>query len=74
MRTKLFSLFLIVSTIAPAMLYAESGTLSTEDTLRQLILIVSQSEARIKQLESENAILRNEMAKAGIKISLTEYS
>ena len=51
-----------------------TGTLSTEETLKQLILLVSQYDARIKFLESENNILKNEMVKAGIKISLAEYT
>ena len=39
-----------------------------------LNLLLSQYESRIKQLEAENAVLRNEMVKAGIKIPLSEYS
>lgn len=63
-------LFLLpISTFATA-----TGSLSTEETLKQLIVLVSQYDARIKYLESENNILKNEMVKAGIKISLAEYT
>ncbi|MDD2694062.1 MAG: hypothetical protein PHY14_03955 [Candidatus Gracilibacteria bacterium] len=59
----------------PVSVFAEAtGSLSTEETLKQLILLVSQYDARIKFLESENNILKNEMVKAGIKISLAEYT
>ncbi len=61
--------------LLPVSLFATaSGTLSTEDTLKQLILLVSQYDARVKYLEAENNILKNEMVKAGIKIPLSEYS
>lgn len=63
------AVFLPVSTFA-----ASTGSLSTEETLKQLILLVSQYDARIKSLEVENNILKNEMVKAGIKIPLSEYS
>jgi hypothetical protein len=53
---------------------ADTGSLSTEETLKQLILLVSQYDSRLKYLESENALLKNEMMKAGIKIPLTEYT
>ncbi len=42
--------------------------------LSTLNILISQYESRIKQLEAENVVLRNEMVKAGIKIPLSEYS
>lgn len=60
--------------IFPISLFAQSGNLTTEETLKQLILLVSQYDSRIRFLESENAILKNEMMKAGIKIPLTVYT
>ena len=74
MRAKISLTLLLLILASPLVSFAETGSLSSEATLRQLILIVSQDEARIKYLESENALLRNEMVKAGIKISLSDYS
>lgn len=58
-----------ISTFATA-----TGGLSTEETLKQLIILVSQYDARIKSLEAENNMLKNEMVKAGIKIPLTDFT
>ncbi len=49
-------------------------TIDPQSALTQVNLLVSQYEARIKQLEAENSVLRYEMTKAGIKIPLTDYS
>jgi hypothetical protein len=48
--------------------------LDTQETLSKLNLLIIQLEARIKQLQTENTVLRNEMVKAGIKIPLSEFS
>ena len=74
MRAKTSLTLLLLILASPLVSFAETGPLSSEATLKQLILIVSQDEARIKYLESENALLRNEMVKAGIKIPLSDYS
>lgn len=74
MRVKIILMLLSIMAILPLVSFAESGPLSSEATLKQLILIVSQDEARIRYLESENALLKNEMVKAGIKITLSDYS
>jgi hypothetical protein len=69
MRNRLLiSLLLIV----PLSLFAES--IDPQAALTQVNLLVAQYEARIKQLEAENSVLRYEMVKAGIKIPLTDYS
>ncbi len=60
--------------VLPISLFAQTGSLTTEETLKQLILLVSQYDSRIRFLESENTILKNEMMKAGIKIPLTVYT
>lgn len=49
-------------------------TLDPSTAVNTLNLLISQYETRIKQLEAENAVLRNEMMKAGIKIPLSDYS
>lgn len=74
MRAKISFTLLFIALVSPLVSSAESPNLSSEETLKQLILIVSQNESRIKYLESENALLRNEMVKAGIKIPLSDYS
>ncbi len=68
--------FLAISLLSffPVSMFAQSGSLTTEETLKQLILLVSQYDSRIRFLESENTILKNEMMKAGIKIPLTIYT
>mgnify|MGYP001245496029 CR=1 FL=1 len=48
--------------------------LDSRATLSDLTLLITQYEARIKQLQSENEVLRVEMAKAGIRIPLTDLS
>ena len=67
-------LILFFSFLLPVSLFAQSGMLDSQTTLSQINLLVSQYESRIKQLESENAVLRLEMSKANIKIPLIEYS
>lgn len=73
--------YLVVVLLAclPLSVFAETSvnTISSADTdsmVTQLKAIIDQYGARIKALETENAILRNEMMKAGIKIPLTAYS
>lgn len=75
MRTFTRRIFIgIVSFIPFATFATGTGALSTEDTLKQLILIVSQYDARIKVLETENGILKTEIMKAGIKIPMTDFT
>jgi hypothetical protein len=62
---------ILISYISP--ISAADGVDSTA-AVSQLNLLIIQYETRIKQLETENTVLKNEMAKAGIKIPLTEYS
>lgn len=44
------------------------------DPITQTKLLLDQYAARVKFLESENSILREEMRKAGIQIPLSVYS
>lgn len=74
MRIISWIIFFLALILGTNMTSANSGTLSTEETLKQLIILVSQYDSRIKYLESENALLKTEMMKAGIKIPLTDYS
>ena len=56
---------------------ASSGTAQTLDAdsmVTQMTTIINQYGNRIKALEQENAILRNEIMKAGIQIPLSAYS
>lgn len=69
-----FRILLILALVAPAFVAHATTTLDPTAAVSTLNLLISQYESRIKQLESENAILRNEMVKAGIKIPLAEYS
>lgn len=69
-----FRILLILVWIAPAFLVHATPTLDPSWAISTLNLLISQYETKIKQLESENAVLRNEMVKAGIKIPLSEYS
>lgn len=72
MRFRYITLLLL---LVPATLaQASTITLDPSSAVSTLNMLISQYESRIKQLESENAILRNEMMKAGIKIPLNEYS
>lgn len=43
-------------------------------TISDLTLLIEQYNARIRQLEAENVVLKNEIAKAGIKIPLDAFS
>lgn len=65
---------LSLSLLLPISIFAQNGMLDSQTTLAQMSLLVAQYESRIKQLESENSILRNEMTKANIKIPLADYS
>jgi hypothetical protein len=54
---------------------AESMTSADVDSMvNQMKSSIDQYATRIKYLEQENAILRNEVMKAGIKIPLSVYS
>lgn len=65
-------IYLVLLALVPISIGAV--TIDPQSTLSQVNLLISQYEARIKQLEAENSVLRYEMAKAGIKIPLTDYS
>jgi hypothetical protein len=58
----------------PFSLLAENGLVDSNEALTKMNLLVLQLEARIKQLQAENAVLKNEIAKAGIKIPLSDFS
>jgi hypothetical protein len=60
--------------IFPVATFAQSGMLDSETTLAGLSLLIAQYEARIKKSEAENAILRFQMAKAGIQIPIVDLS
>lgn len=69
--------FFLLSFIAliPLSVGAENITASEADSMvTQMKSILDQYALRIKALENENAILREEMRKAGIKIPLSAYS
>ncbi len=54
--------------------FAEATNTDTDVIISQMKAILDQYGARVKALEAENAILRNEMMKAGIKIPLSAFS
>lgn len=54
--------------------FAEATNTDTDVIISQMKVILDQYGARVKALEAENAILRNEMMKAGIKIPLSAFS
>jgi hypothetical protein len=60
--------------ILPLGVSAQSGLLDPSATLAELQLLIAQYEARLKKAESENAILRYQMAQAGIQIPLGDFS
>ena len=60
--------------LLPFATWAQSDLLNSQDTLSELNLLIAQYEARITKLQAENAVLRYEMAKAGISIPLTDLS
>jgi cell division protein FtsB len=60
--------------ILPVSGFAEEAVVDSKKTLAELTVIITQYEARIKQLQSENDVLRYEMAKAGMKIPLVALS
>lgn len=65
----------LVLILSPVSLFAEVSMGSDTDSMvTQLKAIIDQYGTRIKALETENNILRNEMMKAGIKIPLSAYS
>ena len=69
-----FRILFILALVVPTIGVHWAISLDPTAAVSTLNLLISQYESRIKQLESENAILRNEMVKAGIKIPLSEYS
>jgi hypothetical protein len=60
--------------VFPVATFAQSGMLDSETTLAGLSLLIAQYEARIKKSEAENAVLRFQMAKAGIQIPIVDLS
>jgi outer membrane murein-binding lipoprotein Lpp len=71
---KIYLPLLICLTLSPLGGYAATGILDASTAVSSLNLLIAQYESRIKQLESENAVLKNEMVKANIKIPLIDYS
>lgn len=67
-------ILLVIALFAPILSVHALTPLDPTPAVSSLNLLISQYESRIKQLEAENAVLRNEMVKAGIKIPLAEYS
>lgn len=61
-----------MSSLLPLTLQAE--TVDVDSMVTQMKAILDQYSAKIKALEVENTILRNEMMKAGIKIPLSAYT
>ena len=64
----------LLALLAPVYTVGATTPLDPTTAVSTLNLLIGQYESRIKQLEAENAILRNEMVKAGIKIPLSDYS
>ena len=58
----------------PLTSFASTGMLDPTTTVDQLTLLLRQYDTRIKQLEAENAVLKQEIMKAGIKIPLADFS
>ena len=71
-----FSSFLTFSllVVLPLSVSAQVTLVDSKATLSELGLLIAQYETRIKQLQAENAVLRLEMAKAGISIPLIDLS
>jgi hypothetical protein len=68
-------LLLVLIGLTPMMAYSEGLTATETDSMvNQMKTILDQYAARIKFLEVENNILREEVRKAGIKIPLSAYS
>lgn len=67
---------LLFALLFPLTSFAEVTTMwsETDSMVGQLKAIIDQYGNRIKALETENTILRNEIMKAGIKIPLSAYS
>lgn len=65
----------LIALCLPFSLWAETGTTVDADSMvTQMKSILDQYASRIKTLERENAVLRNEVMKAGIKIPLSAYT
>lgn len=68
-------LIIAIIGLMPMITHAEGLTASDTDSMvTQLKSIIDQYATRIKYLEVENAILREEVRKAGIQIPLSAYS
>lgn len=71
---RLSSLLLGLVMMIPLTSFASTGMLDPTTTVDQLTLLLRQYDTRIKQLEAENAVLKQEIMKAGIKIPLADFS
>lgn len=72
---KKISLLLLASLLVTGQAFANTGTTSTGvNLLSDLNTLIAQYETQLKYLQAENAVLRNEVSKAGIKIPLSEFS
>jgi hypothetical protein len=67
-------LLLVLVTSIPFWVFATDTTTDTDTVLNQTKSVLDQYAKRIKSLEVENQFLREEMAKAGIKIPLTIFT
>ncbi len=68
-------LLLVLIGLTPVLAYSEGLTATETDSMvNQMKTILDQYAARIKFLEVENNVLREEIRKAGIKIPLSAYS
>ena len=64
---------ILLISILPISLFAETST-EIDSMVTQMKSVLDQYAAKIKALEVENNILRNEIMKAGIKIPLSTYT
>lgn len=64
---------ILLISILPLSLFAETST-EIDSMVTQMKSVLDQYAAKIKALEVENNILRNEIMKAGIKIPLSTYT
>lgn len=71
---RLSHIFLVLVMLMPVSSFASTGMLDATTTVDQLTLLLRQYDTRIKQLEAENAVLKQEIMKAGIKIPLSDFS
>ena len=71
---KKYILISIISLTSLLPLTLRAETVDVDSMVTQMKAILDQYSAKIKALEVENTILRNEMMKAGIKIPLSAYT